>query len=200
MNSIEQVRRAVQKEVDRALQLVSSAGCKPAVEVEQRLWVVLLTIGRLLMTVYLTRQAQRWVIGRKYVRDGRRLSVLGYEEAQVGLRFGKVTFMRPVGRESSAARNARDLPLDRELGLPGGFSQPVVTTISRLCAQMSFAQARALFAAVFLWTPSPRAVLRMVDATAARAVAFSEQAEISEDDGEVLVIGKRFLHLARRHE
>jgi hypothetical protein len=53
---------------------------------------------------------------------------------------------------------------------------------------MAFAQARALFQSIFSWVPSPRAVLRMVDATAARAQEFSEQAELPDDDGEVLVI------------
>lgn len=44
------------------------------------------------------------------------------------------------------------------------------------------------FKSVFAWVPSPRSVLRMVDATGARALEFFAQSEVPEDDGEVLVI------------
>lgn len=64
----------------------------------------------------------------------------------------------------------------------------MVTLLSRLCAQMAFAQARELFRKIFAWAPSPRAVLRMVDATAACAQQFVEQAEVPQDDGQVLVV------------
>jgi hypothetical protein len=64
----------------------------------------------------------------------------------------------------------------------------VVTTMARLCAQMAFASARDLARHLFEWAPSPRAVLRMVDAVGERARGFLEQAPPPEDDGEVLVI------------
>jgi hypothetical protein len=53
---------------------------------------------------------------------------------------------------------------------------------------MAFASARALTRDLFGWTPSPRAVLRMVDATGAQARPFLEQAPPPKDDGDVLVI------------
>lgn len=76
----------------------------------------------------------------------------------------------------------------RELGLPAGFTLPVVTLFGRLCAMMAFAQARGLFRSLFGWSPSPRAVLRMVDATGEQARPFLEQAPVPGNDGEVLVI------------
>jgi hypothetical protein len=168
--------------------MVTSPEPRRAGEVEEALWAALFAVGRALLTIYFTRQAQRWPLGRRYEHDGRELSVWELEEAEVGTRLGKVRYMRPVARDPGRPRQARDLPLDRELGLPGGFTQPVVTLLSRLCAQMAFAQARELFRKVFAWAPSPRAVLRMVDATAACAQEFVEQAEAPEDDGQVLVV------------
>jgi hypothetical protein len=188
MHSFEQVGREVQGQLDAALRIAASTHRQSAGEVEDALWAALFAIGRALFGVWLVRQAQRWPLGRAYEHEGRPLVVTEVEDAEVGTRFGKVLFARPAGRELASPRQARDLPLDRELGLPGGFSQPVVTLLSRLCSQMAFSQARALFRSIFSWVPSPRAVLRMVDATAARAREFAEQAEVPEDDGEVLVI------------
>ncbi len=63
-----------------------------------------------------------------------------------------------------------------------------MTDITRLCAQQAFASARKSFAQFCEWMPSPRAVLRMVDALGAKARPFLEQAPAPADDGEVLVI------------
>lgn len=188
MTSIEQARRDVQCQFDRALRTADSAAYSSEGEVEDALWTAMLGLGCALLTVYFARQAQRWPLHRAYEHAGRRLVVCELETAQVGTRFGKVTFLRPVGRDPEQPRQARDLPVDRELGLPGGFSQPVVTLLARLSAQMAFAQARGLFLSIFSWVPSPRSLLRMVDATAAHARKFAEQAQVPDDDGEVLVI------------
>lgn len=109
---------------------------------------------------------------------------MGRESAEIGTRFGKVEMVQPVGVRVDA-KGPRDLPLMRELGLPAGFTLPVVT-LRRLCAMMAFARARELFGSVFGW--SQRAVPRMVDAIGEQARPFFEQAEPPKDDGEVLVI------------
>lgn len=114
--------------------------------------------------------------------------VVGTETAEVGTRFGKVMLEQPVGMREDNLYAARDWPLQRELGLPARFTMLVVTTMARLCAQMAFASARDLARHLFEWTPSPRAVLRMVDAVGERARSFLEQAPPPEDDGEVLVV------------
>lgn len=188
MDSLEEARRRVQGEVGRAMVIVDGSTVTGASEVEDAVWAAMFAIGRALLTVYFIRQAERWTLGLAYEVEGRSFVVSDLEEAEVGTRMGKVAFMRPVGRVRGRPRHARDLPLDRELSLPGGFTQPVVALISRLCAQMAFAQARELFRSIFSWAPSPRAVLRMVDATAACARDFTEQAEVPAGDGEVLVI------------
>jgi hypothetical protein len=113
---------------------------------------------------------------------------VGTETGEVGTRFGKVLLEQPVGMQRGDLRAPRDWPLLRELGLPAGFTMLVITTMARLCAQMAFASARDLARHLFEWTPSPRAVLRMVDAVGERARGFLEQAPPPEDDGEVLVV------------
>jgi hypothetical protein len=188
MLSLEQAKHEVQSQFNAALKMADSPANKSERDFEDALWAALLGIGRLLLTVYFARQARRWPLHRAYEHAGRHLAVCELEDAQVGTRFGKVGYLRPVGRDPHQPRHARDLPLDRELGLPGGFSQPVVTTLAYLCAQMAFAQARGLFRSIFSWVPSPRAVLRMVDATAKHAEQFAAEAPPPEDDGEVLVI------------
>ncbi len=188
MHSVEQARQEVQNQMQHAVELAASPTPRPAGEMEQALWTVLLGIGRALMALYFAGQAERWGLGRRYRHEGRTFEVVEHESWEAGTRFGKVACQRPAGRDVANRRRARDLPLNREVGLAGGFTMPVVLLVTRLCAQMAFASARTLFKSMLGWAPSPRAVLRMVDAAGQHAVAFSEQAEPLEEDGEVLVI------------
>ncbi len=57
-----------------------------------------------------------------------------------------------------------------------------------LCGMLAFETARRTFATFCEWAPSPRAVLRMVDAVGAAARGFLEALPAPDDDGEVLVI------------
>jgi hypothetical protein len=147
----------------------------------------LLALGRALVVLFLERQASR-TRPAEYRWNGKRYLLAGERVSDLGTRCGKVMFRRPVGRRPEAPRAACDLPVDRELGLCAGFSLGVVAGMSRLCAQMAFANARQTFEDIYEWVPSPRAVLRMVDAAGAEARRFLEQAPPPEDDGQVLVI------------
>jgi hypothetical protein len=186
MSTIQQARREVQRSVRRALALAQRAD-GPAVDVEALLWKELLATGRAMMALFFAVRAHR-PRAVQYVHEGRCYELVGREDAVVGTLFGRVSYQRSVGRQVNARTAARDLPLDRELGLPAGFTQPVVALVSQLCAMMAFGQARRLFESILGWAPSPRAVLRMVDATGGQAKPFLDQAELPEDDGEVLVI------------
>jgi hypothetical protein len=187
VTSIEQARADVQQAIRALVMIADSVGPVPAAGVEQRLWSGLLALGRALMALFFARQATRWPVGRTYGEaDGS--TVVGTETAVIGTRFGRVAVAMPVGVRPGDLRAARELPLARELGLPAGFTLLVVTTMARLCAQMAFASARDLFRHLFEWTPSSRAVLRMVDAVGERARGFLDEAEPPEGDGEVLVV------------
>jgi hypothetical protein len=188
MSSIAETRREVDRSVQAALDVVEKA-TGSAAETEAAVWSSLLALGRALMAWFFALRTARYAANdTSYEHGGWNYRVTGREEAEVGTRFGKVLFERPVGRVPEAPRWQRDLPLDRELGLVSGFTLPVVTTLTRLCAQMAFASARDVFRCIFEWSPSSRSVLRMVDAMGAQARPFLQEAPPPEDDGEVLVI------------
>lgn len=185
--SIEEKRRDVQTAFDDAYRLANDGEPGPVAVFEPALWSLVLELGRALAALWIARCAARPRAVR-YEHEGRTYEVVETETRELGTRFGKVAYEGPVGRLVGWKRAARDLPLDRELGLCGGFSLLVVTTLVKLCAQMAFAAARKTFGDVFEWSPSPRATLRMVDAVGAEARPFLEQAPAPEDDGDVLVV------------
>jgi hypothetical protein len=185
--SIDEARREVERAMEAARRWADTAERRSMFEFEGGLWTLLLALGRALVAVFLARQVAR-PRAATYVRDGRTYVMGGMRETQIGTRFGKVAFERPMGRAQGDARAACDLPVDRELGLCAGFSLGVVLAVVRLCAQMAFLSARDTFRQAHEWTPSPRAVLRMVDAVGDQARPFLEQASAPDDDGEVLVI------------
>jgi hypothetical protein len=188
VTSIEQARADVQQAIRALMAIADSTVPTLAASAEQRLWSEMLTLGRALMALFFARQAARWQAGRSYGVGEHGYAVVGEETGEIGTRFGKVKVRQPVGMRDGTPYAARDWPLQRELGLPAGFTMLVVTTMARLCAQMAFAPARDLARHLFEWTPSSRAVLRMVDAVGERARGFLEQAAPPEGDGEVLVV------------
>lgn len=185
--SIDEKRQAVQAAFDAAYRRASEGEPGPLSQFEPALWTAVLALGRALVGLWIARCAARPRAAR-YERDGRTFEVVGTETGEVGTRFGKVAYEGPVGRVVGWRRAARDLPLERELELCGGFSLTVVMTLVKLCAQMAFAASRKTFRDVFEWSPSPRATLRMVDGLGAEARPFLDQAPPPEGDGEVLVI------------
>lgn len=185
MRTIEQVEREVERHVKQVVAL-GERKRGTATEVEEETWAACLALGRAVMAAFFARRAAQ-ARPAHYAHDGRQYEVVGRETTEIGTRFGKVEIVQPVGERIDAS-GPRDLPLMRELGLPAGFTLPVVTLFGRLCAMMAFAQARGLFGSLFGWSPSQRAVLRMVDATGEQARPFLEQLEAPENDGEVLVI------------
>lgn len=187
MSSIERARKEVQRGVAELLAVADDGREVAASETEAALWTGLLALGRALFALFLAQQAAR-PRPMRYDHLGAQYEIVGRETAEVGCRFGKVLFERPVARPVGSRRGARDLPLDRELGFPAGFTTAVVFIVAKLATQMAFASARALFRDIFAWAPSPRAALRMVDAVGARARPFLEATPPPDKDGEVLVI------------
>ena len=187
MTTIERVERDVQS----AMQAVRALGDRTTgtlTAIEHDLWVALLGVGRAVIALYLTKQAAR-PRAAQYVHDGLAyvLDAHSRRKSEVGTRFGKVLFCRPIGR-AVGVRHRADLPVDRELGLCSAFSLGTVTTVVQLCALMAFASARELFAQFHGWAPSTRSTLRMVDAVGAQAKAFLDAAEVPDDDGTIIVI------------
>jgi hypothetical protein len=186
--AIEQARKNVQAAFERTVALADSAGPRTLFSFEQELWSLMLALGRALVGLFLLRQACR-LRAVQYEHEGQRWQLEAERTSKIGTRFGKVPFTRRVGKRLGLQRGACDFPVDRDLGLCGGFSLGVVVAVTRLCAQMAFAQASTNFRYTYGWSPSTRAVLRMVDAVGDEARAFLERAPPpKEDDGEVLII------------
>ena len=188
-SSIDRVECKVQRAFREALSWAESSKKRSLWEFERGLWTLMLALGRALLELFLTRQvAHPRPVDYRHDGVAYRLVLKEPRTTQLGTRFGKVTFQRPVGRKVGSAKHAADLPIDRELGLCSGFSLGVVMAVTRLCAQMAFLHARETFQETYEWMPSPRAVLRMVDGVGEQARPFLEQAPAPEDDGEILAI------------
>ena len=185
--SIEELRQKVQSAFAAAMTLADSPKRRSFASFESEAWTSLLALGRALAVLFLAHQAQR-PRSPAYRRGGQAYRLDDRRVSDLGRRFGKVTFDRPVGRHPDDRRAAADLPVDRELGLCSGFTLGVVTGMTRLVAQMAFGVARETYREIYEWAPSPRALLRMVDAVGGRARQFLEQAATPDDDGEFLFI------------
>ncbi len=185
--SIDARDRDVQHAFQEALTIVRGATTASLHEVETALWRALLALGRAMIALYLTRVVAR-PRDTDYVHGGAKFVLAGSMSSEIGTRFGKLTFERPIGRRVGWRRSTCDRPVDRVLGLCGGFSLSTVLSVTRLCAQLAFANARTTFAQFCEWSPSQRSTLRMVDTVGAEARPFLEAAPVPEDDGEIIVI------------
>jgi len=190
MDIVESARASVQAGFTEALAWAESPKKRSFWEFERELWSLLLALGRALVSLFLAHQALRYRQRRQEYRfQGQRYRLSEVpRESDLGTRFGRVRFRRPIGRLVDNPRAAADLPVDRALGLCKGFSLGVVAGMVKLCACMAYRLAAETWKDTHEWAPSPRAVMRMVDALGDEAKPFLDQADLPEDDGEVLVI------------
>ena len=187
MTTISKASKEVQRQVEALVRLVGRSDVARVGDVEQQVLDGVNGVARELMTMFFAQQASL-VSAALYEHDGVRYELVGEEPAEVGTRFGRVTYRSKIRREAGRPRAPRDRPVERQVGLSCGFTPAVIASVSRLSAHMAFGQARTLFGDFFGWAPSSRAVLRIVDATGAEARPFLEAAPPPEKDGEVLVI------------
>ncbi len=186
--SISQRRRDVQSAYEKALALADSRKARSFDGFERELWVTMLALGRAFVLLFLARAVQRPRAATYKIGMQRFVLTQERRSSKLGTLFGKVPFCRPIARPIGAPRGECDLPVDRELKLCSGFSLGVVMMVTRLCAQMAYASARETFEQFCKWMPSPRGVMRMIDAVGGKAREFLEQAVAPDDDGEVLVL------------
>ena len=185
--SIDARDRDVQHAFQEALAIARGATTASLDDIETSLWRAMLALGRALIALYLARVVAR-PRSVSYVHDGAKFVLAETAGSEIGTRFGKVVFDRRVGRRVGWRRARCDRPIDRELGLCSGFSLATVMSVTRLCAQLAFASARATFAQFCEWSPSQRTTLRMVDAVGAEARPFLEAVPAPDDDGEILIL------------
>ena len=188
MTTISESRTEVQREMQQLAALVDRQSTQMTTEVEVALWCGLLRLGASMMALFFAHQAARWPTGLRYEVDGVRHEVEGADVVEIGTKFGKVSALQPRGREVGRRRSRRDSPMARVLGLPGGFTRPLVALVAKFCALMAFAPTRQILRDLLGWAPAPRSVLRMVDTVGAEARGFLEQAAVPEGDTDVLLI------------
>lgn len=188
MTSIAEAHAEVHRQVKDLVALVEGEEPKSATEVEVALWKGVLALGAALMALFLTRQTTRWPVRRRYEEGGRLYEVVETEQTELGTKFGKMTVAQPVGRVVGDRRARRDLPMARTLGLPGGFTLPLVTLVAKFTALMAFLPTRQTLRDLLGWAPASRSVLRMVDAVGEEARAFLDQADVPEGDAKILLI------------
>src|SRR5512141_1610195 len=121
MSGIDDGRREVQTAFEAAMKVADSADTQPIAKVEASLWTLLLALGRAMLALKLARVAAR-PRAVSYEHGGVADELTDRVRSTVASRFGKVPFDRPAGRRVDAPRAARDLPVDRELGLSGTFT------------------------------------------------------------------------------
>jgi len=183
--NLDEARAKVETECAIAVEIAERGGRLG--EVECQIWSQLLALGRAVIALYFAHSVCR-PHAATYEHAGCTYEVCGTATSNVGTRFGKVAFERPVGRPIENHRGSRDFFIDRELAIHSSFTLPTALTLMRLAAQMAFANAQATFRNIFEWAPCSRTVLRMVDRIGTHAAAFLAQAPAPEGDGEVLVI------------
>src|SRR6266849_4484383 len=155
-DSIPHLRREVQTAVDALLHAAEEPRSRRFIEFESELWTGLLALGGAVVRLFLECQVAR-PRPVEYRAGGQRYRLTGERQTlELGTRFGKVSFARPVGRRPEAPRAACDVPVDRELGLCSGFSLGVGQGLLRLYAQMAYGTARSTFRDIYEWVPSPR--------------------------------------------
>jgi len=188
MPTVSEARADVQREMHAMLGIVDEPGLQVATKVETALWVGMLRLGAAMMSLFFARQAARWPVGLRYVVGGVAYEVEETGIVEIGTRFGKVDVDQPMGRQVGRRKARRDRPMTRALGLPGGFTLPLVTLVAKFCAMMAFLPTRQVLRDLLGWAPAPRSVLRMVDALGAEAKGFLDQAAVPDDDTDVLLI------------
>ena len=131
MTTIERAERDVHSAM-QAVRVIGDRGTGTLTAVEHDLWVALLGVGRAVIALYLAKQAAR-SRAAQYMHDGfaYALDAHSRRKSEIGTRFGKVIFCRPIGR-AVGMRHRADLPVDRELGLCSTFSLGTVTTVVQL--------------------------------------------------------------------
>ena len=131
--SIDARDRDVQRTFQEALAIARGATTVTLDEIESSLWTALLALGRALIALDLAR-----VVARPRpvddVHGGAKFVLSETVTSDLGTRFGKARFARPVGRRVGWRRATCDRPLDRALGLGSGFSLATVLSVTRLCA------------------------------------------------------------------
>jgi len=180
------IRERLHEAVAKAVDLVDNVAAEMSFyEFERRLRPFVLTVGRLLVALFLCRRHEALPKSSSEVIDGRLYERSREEPRLIATFFGKVRFWRTY----MAAEGGGYHPLDRLLGLPAdGFSLHLTGLMTLLATKMSYAQCTLVLRCFLGWSPSKDVIERSVLGLGRHTQAWFASAPAPEGDGEVLVL------------
>jgi hypothetical protein len=180
------IRERFHAAVQAAMDFVDNqAGEISFYDFERRLFPFVLTLGRLLVALFLRvrhealpRRSSEVIGGRIYERSRE-------EPRLIATFFGKVRYWRTY----MAGKGGGYHPLDRLLGLPAdGFSLHLTGLMTLLATKMSYAQCTVVLRCFLGWSPSTDVIEHSVLGLGRHTQAWFASAPAPEGDGEILVL------------
>jgi hypothetical protein len=179
------LKAEVQQSVEGLLKF-SETSDEPFADFEKRLRIVMMTLGKLLIQVFLLRRHERLDL-QPFLEDGRYRLGNRYAERILKTSFGVVRYGRShlIARRGGAGFH----PLDVVLVLTRDRLSPwVMQVVGKLATRMSFAATRLVCKAVLGWSPATETIEQVVLGMGREAAPFMAQLAAPPNDGEVLVI------------
>ena len=156
---------------------------------ETQLFVLMATLGRCLIRLFLTARHERLEL-KPFLQDGKYRRGDDYAERTLKTFYGDV----PYGRQYLMSQEGGSgiFPLDVVLGLTRDRLSPwVMQWVARLATRMSFKASHMVCKAVLNWAPATETIEQVVLGMGRDAAPFMKQlkaASPKQPDGEVLVI------------
>lgn len=184
------VKSLLQKSVDAAAAYCEAAVPKDAsfFQFEKSIAVYVMTIGRLLIQLYLvSRHAQLNL--EPYLKDGKyRVADLSADRT-LKTAYGPVSYVRAYLFPREKGTGVGFHPLDMILGLTRDALSPyVIQFVSALATRMSFGATCLVCKMTLKWTPSQETIENCVLGMGRHAAAFVAQMDAPAGDGDVLII------------
>jgi len=153
---------------------------------ETELFVLMATLGRCLIRLFLTARHERLDV-QPFLKNGKYRPGDDYAERSLKTAYGEVLY----GRRYLMSRGGGSgfFPLDVVLGLTRDRLSPwVMQWVARLATRMSFKASQMVCKAVLSWAPATETIERVVLGLGRHGAPFMEQLEPPSEDGDVLVI------------
>jgi hypothetical protein len=182
---IASLKAEVQQSVEELLKFTETSD-ESFADFEKRLRVVMMTLGQLLVQVFLLRRHERLDL-QPFLEDGRYRLGNAYAERILKTSFGVVRYGRShlIARRGGAGFH----PLDVVLVLTRDRLSPwVMQVVGKLATRMSFAATRLVCKAVLGWSPATETIEQVVLGMGRQAAPFMAQLAAPPKDGVVLVI------------
>jgi hypothetical protein len=183
--------------LDEIIVWIKSRAAEPATALwfEPRLVVAVLSLGLLLMQLFLTRADEGIAakLGPSLVRGGKRYVRRSRQGRLLGTFFGKLKYWRtyfapPEETETADARHGV-YPMDDQVGISGdGFTMALISLASRVSTKMAFDATAAMLVLFLRWSPAKKTIEEQALGLGGFAHEYQVSAPPPVDDGEVLVI------------